>query len=52
MAEYNRFIFSGTLAHPNIFRLRLIQDFSDAWSAQNKFVTGLNLAICGVHFRL
>ena len=27
MAEYNQFIFSGTLVHPNIFRLRLIRAF-------------------------
>ena len=50
MAEYNRFIFSGTLVHSNIFRLRLIWAFSDAWFAQNKFLTELNLAISGVHF--
>ena len=50
MAEYNRFIFSGTLVHPNIFRLRLFRAFSDAWFAQNKFLTELNLAISGVHF--
>ena len=50
MAEYNRFIFSGTLVHSNIFRLRLIRAFSDAWFAQNEFLTELNLAISGVHF--
>ena len=50
MAEYNRFIFSGTLVHSNIFRLRLVRAFSDAWFAQNKFLTELNLAISGVHF--
>ena len=50
MAEYNQFIFSGTLVHSNIFRLRLKRSFSDAWFAQNKFLTELNLAISGVHF--
>ena len=50
MAEYNRFIFSGTLVHSNIFRLRLIRAFFDAWFAQNKFLTELYLAISGVHF--
>ena len=49
MAEYNRFIFSGTLVHSNIFRLRLIRAFFDAWFAQNKFLTELNLAISEVH---
>ena len=50
MAEYNQFIFSGTLVHSNIFRLRLTRAISDAWFAQNKFLTELNLAISGVHF--
>ena len=50
MTEYNQFIFSGTLVHPNIFRLRLIRVFSDAWFVQNKVLTELNLAISGVHF--
>ena len=50
MTEYNQFIFSGTLVHPNIFRLRLIRAISDAWFTQNKFLTELNLAIPGVHF--
>ena len=50
MAEYNRFIFSGTLVHSNIFRLRLIRAFSDARFTQNKFLTELNLVISGVHF--
>ena len=50
MAVYNRFIFSGTLVHPNIFRLRLIWAFFDAWFAQNKFLNEFNLAISGVHF--
>ena len=50
MAEYNQIIFSGTLVHSNIFRLRLIRAFSDAWFAQNKFLTELNLVISGVHF--
>ena len=50
MTEYNQFIFSGTLVHPNIFRLRLIRAISDAWFTQNKFLTELNLAISGVHF--
>ena len=50
MAEYNRFIFSGTLIHSNIFRLRLIRAIFDTWFTQNKFLTELNLAISGVHF--
>ena len=50
MAEYNQFIFSRTLVHSNIFRLRLIRAFFDAWFAQTKFLTELNLAISGVHF--
>ena len=50
MTEYNQFIFSGTLVHSNIFRLRLIRAFSNAWFAQNKFLTEVNLAISGVHF--
>ena len=50
MNEYNQFIFSGTLVHLNISRLRLIRAFSDAWFAQNKIITELNLAISGVHF--
>ena len=49
MTEYNRFI-SGTLVRPNIFRLKLIRPFSDAWFTQNKFLTELNLAISAVHF--
>ena len=44
MAEYNRFIFS------DIFRLRLIPAFFDAWFAQNQFLTEVNLAIPGVDF--
>ena len=50
MAKYNQFIFSGTLFHSNIFRLRLIWVFSDAWFTQNKILTEVNLAISGVHF--
>ena len=50
MAEYNRFIFSGAFVHSNIFRLRLIRAFFDAWFTQSKFLTELNLAISGVHF--
>ena len=50
MTEYNQFIFSGTLVHSNIFRLRLSWAFSDAWFVQNKFLTELKLAISGVHF--
>ena len=50
MAEYNQFIFSGTLVHSNIFRLRLIRAFCDVWFAQTKFLTELKLAISGVYF--
>ena len=49
MIKSNLFI-SGTLVHPNIFRLGLIRAFFDAWFAQNKFLTELNSAIFGVHF--
>ena len=50
MAEYNQFIFSGTLVHPYIFRLGLIRAFCDAWFTQNKLSTELSLAFSGVHF--
>ena len=50
MTEYNQFIFSGTLALLNIFRLRLILTFTDAWFTQNKILTELNSPISGVHF--
>ena len=50
MTEYNRFIFSGTLVHSNIFRLRLIRAIFYAWFTQNEFLTEAILAISGVHF--
>ena len=50
MTEYGQFIFSETLVHSNIFRLRLIRAFFDARFAQNKFLTEVNLAISAVHF--
>ena len=50
MSEHNRFIYSGTLVHSNIFRLRLIRAFSDAWFTQKKNLTEVTLAISGVHF--
>ena len=50
MNEYIQFFFSGTLVYPTIFRLRLFPAFSDAWFAQNKFLTELNSPISGVHF--
>ena len=50
MTEYNQFIFSVTLVHSNIFRLRLIRAFFEAWFAQNEFLTELVLAISAVHF--
>ena len=50
MTEYNRFIFSGTLVHPNIFRFRFFWAFSDAWFARKKILTELNSPISGVHF--
>ena len=50
MAAYNQFIFSGTLVHSNIFRLRLIRAFFDAWFTQNKILTELSLAVSVVHF--
>ena len=50
MTEYNRFIFSRTLVHSNILRLRLMRAFFDAWLAQNEFLTELNLALSAVHF--
>ena len=52
MANYKNIIFSGTLVDLNIFRLRLIRAFFDAWFTQNKFLTELNLAISGVYFGL
>ena len=48
MTEYNQFILSGTLVHPNIFRW-LFGAFSDAWFAQNKFLTEHNSPISAVH---
>ena len=50
MIEYNQFIFSGILVHPNIFCLRLIRAFCDASFAQNRFFTELSAPISGVHF--
>ena len=50
MTKYNQFIFSGTLVHSSIFRLRLFWTFFDAWFAQNKFSTELILAFSAVHF--
>ena len=50
MAEYIQFIFSGTLVHPNVFRLRLFGAFFDAWFAQKSFLTEVSLAISAVHF--
>ena len=50
MTEYNQFIFSGTLVRSNIFRLRLLRAFFDAWFTQNEFLTELSLAISAVHF--
>ena len=50
MTEYNPFIFSGTIVHPNIFRLGLFRAFSDARFAQNNFLTELNSPILAVHF--
>ena len=50
MTDYYRFNLSGTLVRSNFFRLRLVRDCSDAWFAENKFLTELNLAISGVHF--
>ena len=52
MTEYNRSISSGTLALPNIFRLRLLRAFSDAWFAQKEFLTEVNLAFRQCTFRL
>ena len=50
MADYNQFIFSGTLVRLNIFHLGLIRAFFDARFTRNKFLTELSLAISGVHF--
>ena len=47
MADYNQFIFSETLVFPNIFCLRLIRAFFDAWFTQNEFLTEFSLAISG-----
>ena len=50
MTEYNRFIFSETLVHANILRLKLIRAFSDSWLAQNNFLTEFISANSAVHF--
>ena len=50
MTKYNQIIFSGTLVHPNIFRLRLIWAFTDTWFARNSFLTELNSPFSGVHY--
>ena len=50
MTEYIRFVFLGTIFHPNSFRLTLFRAFSHAWFTQNKFLTELNLPISAVHF--
>ena len=50
MTQYNQFIYSGTLVHPNIVCLGLIRASFDAWFARNEFLTELTLAISGVHF--
>ena len=50
MTEYNQPTFSGTLVHPNIFRLGLFRAFFDVWFAQNKFLTELKSPLSGVHF--
>ena len=50
MTDYNHFIFSGTLVFPNIFLLRLLWVFCDAWFAQNIFLTELNSPFFAVHF--
>ena len=43
-------MFSGTLVHLNIFRLKLFRAFFDAWFAQNEVLTELNSPISGLHF--
>ena len=50
MAANKRFIFSGTLVHSKSFCLRQLRAISDAWFAQNEFLTELILAISAVHF--
>ena len=50
MSQYNRFIFSGTLFRPYIFRLRLFRAFFNAQFTQNKFSTELNSPISAAHF--
>ena len=50
MNEDIRIIFSGTLVHSNNFRLGFFPASSDAWFAQNKFLTELNSPVPGVHF--
>ena len=52
MTGYIRFNFTETLVHSNIFRLRLLRAFYDAWFAQNKLLTELNSPISAVYFRL
>ena len=50
MTDYNQFFFSGTLVDLSFFRLGKIRAFSDAWSAQKKFLTELISAISAVQF--
>ena len=50
MIEYNKFIFSRTLVHQNIFRLTLFRVFSNTWFARNDFITELNPPISAVQF--
>ena len=45
-----RFIFSGTLAHSNIFRLKFFRAFSVAWFNQNQLLIELNSPISALHF--
>ena len=50
MTVYKQFILSGTLLHPNIFRLRLLWAFFDAWFTQKKLLTELHSPVSGELF--
>ena len=50
MTEFNQFIFSGTLIHPNSFRVGLFQAIFLKWFTQNKFLAEPSSPISAVHF--
>ena len=50
MTKNNHIIISGTVVHPNFFRLRLIPAFSIAWFTQNIILTEHNSQISAVQY--